>query len=310
MRGFIRLARGAAGAALSIGPGYESQPLGPNARYDQVAGYYLDLRRKAAAKLRPRVTGRGELHMPGPTVGPQRALGLHEWLLGGQNEALTPFLNEIRVLRARANEHDNMLLWPHNVSVPKYRQIGPFYSCMTQGQAASAFVRAYIATADDAWADAALGALRPLTGFTSGLVTTTEAGPVLEEAPTDPPSHILNGWVFALWGLWDVALALHEPDIRSLFDESAMTLARMLSEYDVGWWTRYSLFPPIAPDLSKPFYHTLHVAQMTPLFYMTQESVFADTAARWNAYDRAVNRVRAVAAKAPAVVREAWFRRQ
>jgi heparosan-N-sulfate-glucuronate 5-epimerase len=230
LRHFITLARGAVGAAFSRGPGYEPQPPAVNASYERVSGYYLDLRQKAAAQLRPRVTGRGEINLPGPTATAQRALGLHErWLLG-EEHVLDRFLDETRFMRARAQEDGEALLWPNDVDVPKYRQRGPLFSCMPQGQAASAFVRAYLATRDGLWAEAALAAVRPLVADHGrlGLVTDTAAGPVLEEATTDPPSHILNGWIFALWGLWDVAKALDDPGARSLFDESAKALSRML----------------------------------------------------------------------------------
>lgn len=309
LRRLLRLTRGAVGAAFSLGPGYEPQPPGPNARYDRVAGYYLDLRQKAAAELRPRVTGRGEVNLPGPTATAQRALGLHERWLVGDEQAFPLFLEEIRLLQTRAQQVGDTLLWQYHVDVPKFRQRAPSYSCMAQGQAASAFARAYLATEDDVWAEAAVAAVRPLTADEGrlGLVSETAGGPALEEAPTDPPSHILNGWVFALWGLWDVATALADADTRSLFNQSAEALGRMLFEYDVGWWTRYSLFPPVAPDLAKPFYHAIHVAQMPALYQMTNDSVFADAAARWSAYDQLTNRARAVAAKAPSVIREAWL---
>jgi hypothetical protein len=274
-----------------------------------VSGYYLDLRQKAAAELRPRITGRGEINPPGPTATAQRALGLHErWLLG-EDHALAGFLEETRLMRARALKDRDALLWPNDVDVPKYRQRGPQFSCMPQGQAASAFVRAFLATSDGRWAEAAVAAVQPLLANNGrlGLVTDTSAGPVLEEAATDPPSHILNGWIFALWGLWDVATALDNRAARSLFDQSARALSRMLVEYDVGWWTRYSLFPPLAPDLAKPFYHAIHVAQMYPLHAMTGSSVFAEAAERWKGYDRLTNRARAVAAKAPSVIRDSWL---
>jgi len=309
LRRLLTLIRGAVGAAFSLGPGYEPQAPGINARYDRVSGYYLDLRQKAAAELRPRVTGRGEVNPPGPTATAQRALGFHErWLLGDER-ALTPFLEEIRVLRERAEAVGKTLLWPHHVDVPKYRQRAPLYSCMAQGQAASALVRAYVATEDDLWAEAALAAVRPLIVEDHvGLVARTAFGPSLEEVPTDPPSHILNGWIFALWGLWDVAISLGLAEARARFDASAEALAKMLLEYDVGWWTRYSLFPPVAPDLAKPFYHRIHVVQLPALHQMTGSNVFADAAARWSAYDRRSNRARAVAAKAPSVIRDAWLK--
>jgi heparosan-N-sulfate-glucuronate 5-epimerase len=293
------------GAAFSIGPGYEPQPINPAARYDQVSGYYLDLRQKAAAELRPRVTGRGQRMLPGPTAMAQRALGRHEQWLAGDERALEQFLEEIALLRRSAEEDRNALLWRYDVDVPKFRQRAPFYSCMAQGQAASAFVRAFVATGEEAWADAARAAIRPLVenGERLGLVTMTEAGPILEEAATNPPSHVLNGWIFGLWGLWDAATSLGEADARHLFDGSCQALAQMLTNYDVGWWTRYSLFPPVAPDLAKPFYHALHAAQMPALYEMSGMDVFRSAAARWSRYDRSRNRLRAVVLKAPAVLR-------
>ena len=284
----LTLTRGAVGAALSRGPGYEPQPVGLNTRHDRVSGYYLDLRRKAAAELRPRVTGRGEMILPGPTATAQRALGLHEaWLMGDQ-KAFEGFLEEAQRLRDRAIEVGTSLLWQYDVDVPKFRQRAPWYSCMAQGQAASAFVRAHIATKQEHWAEAALAAVHPLVvdGERLGLVTATPYGPALEEATTNPPSRILNGWIFGLWGLWDVAIGLTDAHCRGLFNASTEALAQMLAAYDVGWWTRYSLFPPVAPDLAKPFYHTLHVAQISALFSLTGIADFGDYAERWRAYDR------------------------
>lgn len=310
LRRVLTLARGAAGAAFSVGPGYEPQPPGANATYDRVSGYYLDLRQKAAAELRLRVTGRGEVNPPGPTTTSQRALGFHErWLLGDET-AFEPFAAEIRALRQRAEARDGMLLWPHHVDVPKYRLQAPLYSAMAQGQAASAFVRAHLGTSEDEWAEASRAAIRPLLGDgVLGLVASTAEGPVLEEVPSEPPAHVLNGWVFALWGLWDVALGLGDGDARRRFEESEAALEQLLGSYDVGWWSRYSLFPPVAPDLAKPFYHRIHVAQLPALQGMTGRPLYGDAAVRWASYDRPLNRSRAVAAKGQSVIRDAWLAR-
>jgi hypothetical protein len=310
LRSVLTLARGAAGAAFSLGPGYEPQPRGTNATYDRISGYYLDLRPKAAAELRPRVTGRGEVNPPGPTATAQRALGLHERWLAGEKMVFDRFLEEIRVLHDRAEQHEHELLWAHHVDVPKYRQRAPLYSCMAQGQAASAFVRAYLATEDGGWAEAALAAIRPLLGNGSaGLVCRTGAGPVLEEVPSEPPSHVLNGWIFGLWGLWDVATGLDDSEARARFEESSAALERMLLSYDVRWWSRYSLFPPVAPDLAKPFYHRIHVAQLPALHRMTGVPLYEEAARRWASYDRLANRTRAVAGKGSSIIREVWLSR-
>jgi hypothetical protein len=72
-------------------------------------------------------------------------------------------------------------------------------------------VRAYLVSGDPRNAETALGAIRPLLDTSSDLVAETSDGIVLEESPSEPPSHILNGWIYALWGLWEVEVALKEP---------------------------------------------------------------------------------------------------
>lgn len=297
--------RGAAGAALSRGPGYEPQPAGTNVSTDAVRGYFVDLRPKAAARLRRRINARGEVSQPGPTAIAQRALGLHEHYVAEEAEARAPFLREIERLLRRAAPDGAGLLWQYDVDVPKFRRRAPWHSCMAQGQAASALVRAYLATGRETYADAARAALVPLmaSGDVYGLVTSTPSGPVLEECPSDPPSHILNGWIYGLWGLWDAAVGLRWEEARRLFDASAGTLAHRLPDYDTGWWSRYSLYPPAAPDLAKPFYHRIHVTQLEVMSRLTGAPAFASAAARWCRYDRSSSRARAVVCKGLTVVR-------
>src|SRR5262249_41389500 len=162
LRRVVNRARGAFGAAFSIGPGYERQSAATQASYDAVRGYYLDLRNKAAAPLRPRVSGHGEVVEPGPTAAAQRALGTHERWLAGDERALEAFIDDIAALHSRARASDGMLLWEYQVDVPKFDRVAPWHSAMAQGQAASAFVRAYLATGEERWAQPALPPVRPL----------------------------------------------------------------------------------------------------------------------------------------------------
>jgi hypothetical protein len=129
------------------------------------------------------------------------------------------------------------------------------------------------------------------------VVAETEAGRALEECPTEPPSLILNGWVYALWGLRDVALGLQLEPAQALLDESVSCLATMLPRYDVGWWTRYSLYPHRLPDLAKLYYHRLHIVQAEVLGALTGNALFQSTADRWRAYDTWHHRVALVAQK-------------
>jgi hypothetical protein len=159
-------------------------------------------------------------------------------------------------------------------------------------------VRAHVATGEDRYAELALRAISPLLAEGgSDLVTHTGAGPIFQEYPSDPPSHVLNGWISALWGVWDVRLALADPRAEEVFASSLACLRANLSAYDTGWWTRYSLYPLALQDLAKPIYQTFHVAQLGVLHRLTGHDDIGATAERWAGYDRPANRALAVAQK-------------
>ena len=46
-------------------------------------------------------------------------------------------------------------------------------------------------------------------------------GPWPEEYPTDPPSYVLNGGIFALWGMYDVGAGLGDEDAARDFEQGA-----------------------------------------------------------------------------------------
>jgi hypothetical protein len=296
----LATARGAYRAAFSSGPGYEPQPLGRHARDDRVGGYFLDFRAKTLAGPGKVLNARGEALSGSPTATAQRALGWWERHLDREPGALSAFLAEAGRLRASAEPRRDALLWRYAIDVPKYRLRPPWCSAMAQGQAASVFVRTHAATGDDAYAEAALAATLPLVAPDPrfGVVAAGLDGPVLEEYPSTPGSRVLNGWIYALWGVRDVALAFDRAAERVLFELSARELARSLGDYDTGWWSLYSTYPGPAPDLAKPFYHRLHVRQVAVMHRLTGDDRFAEAERSWRAYDRRRNAVRAVAGQA------------
>ena len=258
------------------------------------SGYYIDYRPKVATRERYAD------HPLSPTGAAQLALGWHEWIMLGDDMAEVGFLAACEHLRLSAIEVEEGLVWPYHVTVAKYPLPLPWYSGMAQGQIASAFVRAWKRTANDSFADLALRAVRPLLGGFGGLVTQTPRGPVIEECgPMEPASHILNGWIFGLWGVRDVSLALADDRCARLAAETTECLAESISLYDTGWWTRYSLYPHRVPDLAKPFYHRLHVVQTEIMHDLTGEEAFARSTARWKSYDVGIGSIRAVASKVP-----------
>jgi hypothetical protein len=280
-------------SALSRGPGYEPTPLGTAFDGRTVNGYYTDYRAKTVAPIAHDLASLP----PAPLM--QHALGWWERHVHGEAQALDEFVRTCDAIEGRALGVDGELHWPIGVPVPKYRLLPPWRSALPQAQAASAFVRAYVATGDERYEDLAVRAASPLIAETdSGLVTQTASGPILEEAPCQPPSHILNGWMTALWSLWDLHVGLGHAAAGAAFQAGIICLRANLSAYDTGRWSLYSLFPHALEDLAKPIYHRLHVDQLEVCYRLSGCDEFKEVATRWAAYDRRMNVSRAVAQKA------------
>jgi heparosan-N-sulfate-glucuronate 5-epimerase len=283
--GSLQTVRSTWGTVASRGDGYESQSASPRARLDGVHGYFVDLRAKVEAR------GAAEPALLQPAALAQLALGYWERSLTGEAGAATVFERLCGLLAERGEAAADGLRWPYSVPVAKYRLQLPWYSAMAQGQVASVFVRAQLATGETRWRTLAREAVRPLLATEdSDLVTVAPEGPILEEAPSEPRSHVLNGWIYALWGLRDVHVGLGEQAAGDRFAASARCLAALLERYDVGWWTRYSLYPHRVADLAKPFYHRLHATQAGIMHRLTGLDEFARAAERWRGYDEPLRR--------------------
>jgi heparosan-N-sulfate-glucuronate 5-epimerase len=280
-------------SALSHGVGYEDTPTNPSFDTQAIAGYYLDFSAKTTA---PAAAEPGSLL---PAALAQLALGWWELGLRGTDDAHARFVEVCDLLEATSTRAEGTALWLYRVPVRKYEINSEWASALAQGQAASVFVRAHVAGRDERHAELARAAVAPLLerGATS-LVSRLPEGLVLEECPTQPPSAILNGWIYAAWGLRDVAFGLGSDDARVAYEAAIAGIRAALPRYDVGWWSRYSLYPHRLPDLAKVFYHRLHVAQLEMLERLAGDGAFGSVAERWRSYDTRWHRARLVSQKA------------
>ena len=100
-----------------------------------------------------------------------------------------------------------------------------------------------------------------------------------EEYPTEPPSYVLNGGIFALWGYYDVGRrAARRGGARARSSEGADTLARNLHRWDTGYWSRYDLFPHPVLNVASSFYHALHTSQLEAMNVIAPRPEFEPTA--------------------------------
>ncbi len=196
-----------------------------------------------------------------PTTLFQKALGHWDlWLASTRKDEAhrLAFLNTARWAVETQDKQGGWPVWP----LLGLRYASP-YSAMTQGEGISVLVRAFLITKEQKFLDAAGRALRPMqkTLDKEGTCWIVPEGFILEEVPTEGYRSVLNGWIFALFGLYDYLLIEDSSEVRNILEGSLSALVALLPSYDAGYWSYYDL----SGHLASPFYHRLHIAQLEAL---------------------------------------------
>ena len=156
-------------------------------------------------------------------------------------------------------------------------------SAMAQGEAGSLLLRAYYEFNNTTYLDAARKAIDFM------LVSVDSGGPtvyqgetvVLLEYADFPP--ILNGMIFALWGLFDLLKIKGIENVdyyQQVYDKSVQTIVDLLPKFDAKYWSMYDTKNHIA----SPFYHRLHIAQLKVMYEITKRREFDEYAQLFESY--------------------------
>lgn len=220
----------------------------------------------------------------------QYALHLYgAWLRTEDTGARDAFFNQARWLRDTQQRRENVDgLYLFSFPWPKYGAGSGWCSAMAQGEAISVLLRAEHLHPGAGFGDAAARAAEPFkqTIEEGGVVWADERGVFLEEVANEHAAHILNGCIFALWGLWELHQSRRELWEARLLERVSDTILRWLPLYDTGWWSRYSLMRTAngRPHVATLKYHAFHIAQLRVLASMLREPRFSDVADRWEGY--------------------------
>lgn len=266
------------------------QLLSPFEPGNPLAGYYNDLTLEVRAASP--ADGAKRLHrlVADPEVNFTNVaqLGIGAWQLARDDPSWLRLATDAARWLARQLDDRGQLVvrWPMPHT---YALEPPWISAMTQGEAVSLFLRA--APEDDSPEGLFSAAERAATPLLdpSPVLTQTPEGPVLQEYPTDPPAHVLNGWIFGLWGLYDLSRTgqgnVISADVAarasSAFEAGISALAARLPRYDTRGWSRYDLYPHPIVHVASPFYHRLHIEQLQAMNELAPNPVFQEMATRW-----------------------------
>lgn len=166
-----------------------------------------------------------------------------------------------------------------------------WYSGMSQGMAADLLAKIYVEKKETRYRTAALRGLNPLSvPVENGGVQRLYEGQYQwwEEYPTtNRPTYVLNGFIYCLIGVYDVAKLLNDSRASQLYDSGLASLKRMLNLYDLGDHTSYDLLhfsvPNQPPNIARWDYHNLHVSLLSSLNIITNGQ-FKAVEERWFGY--------------------------
>ena len=204
----------------------------------------------------------------------QYALGNYDlYLMTNEKIYYKQFINSVGWLIDNQDIHGG---W--NVLNP----MGCIYSAMAQGEGISVLTRAFSESNDSKYLNAAIKAselmLKPIKN--GGTARYINDKLYFEEVVKLKPSLVLNGWIFTIFGLFDIVKLIDDKNYVNMLNITLKTLEEELDNYDCGYWSYYDQ----CGRLASPFYHRLHIAQLNVLYDLFNIKKFKVMSERWESY--------------------------
>jgi len=184
----------------------------------------------------------------------------------------------------KPNQKD-VYVWHHYFDF-EYRDTlkSPWYSGLAQGLGLSVLARAYEESNKQEYLEAHKKAWISMTKKIDegGVIDVDKEGNYwIEEYIVDPPTHILNGFIWALWGVYDTWKFLEIELAEDLFKKCCKTLEKNIKKYDNGYWSLYDQAGLPLNNLASSFYHKLHIVQLEILSNLSGNHTFQKYADKW-----------------------------
>lgn len=272
--------------------------LNDDANYKILDQYYMKFYYKAKYTGSYDENGIPQLNYQGDIGVQYNPIAISQWSLGNYNlwkkndsiKNYKKFINgaDWLVNNLQANK-DNVYVWNHNFNwVYKENLIKPWYSGLAQGQGLSVLCRAYKITKNEIYMDAIEKVYKSfsINVENGGVNFIDESGNIwIEEyIMKKEPTHILNGFIWGLWGIYDFWLLTNDKNIKKRFDKYIKTINENIEKYDIGYWSLYELSDKPILMRASIFYHKLHIIQLKILYLMTDNKNFNKKSKEWSNY--------------------------
>lgn len=257
-----------------------NQDVGKIYSKEEVSGYYNDLTEKVLKGENLQGLGIPKLKLANgeevifPIAVFQYGLGAYDLYLIEKKEI---YLDKFKLTAewALANQEENGAWNNFFFSSPKFP-----YSAMAQGEGASLLIRAYKQSGKIEYLEASKKAIDfMLMPIEDGGTTIYKDNEIFLQEFTNKPT-VLNGWIFAVFGLFDYVKVCGDLGKKELLDRTINTIVVNLRNFDNGYWSMYD----IDKMITSPFYHDLHIAQLKVLYDLFGIEDFKKYYTKWTYY--------------------------
>ena len=187
---------------------------------------------------------------------------------------------------------DGFAVLQFNFIVTPYKLKPPCQSSMAQSFGIGMMIEAYSLTKDESYLSIALKMINSFDVLieNGGVKSMWDGIPFYEEYP-DPNSHVLNGYMFSLSGLFYAYKTTGNPNAKRLFDMGINSLKVKINQYDAAFTSYYSKLVGEQPVFASAInddpdhYHELEIFQLLMLYVWTDETIFKEYAHKFLKYD-------------------------
>ncbi|MCA0935176.1 D-glucuronyl C5-epimerase family protein [Vibrio alginolyticus] len=229
----------------------------------------------------------------------------HEYLNTDSKEALSSFMTMANWLLDNQNDDG---YWYSNTDMSKFMLDSPWISAMAQGRCISVLIRAYCQTQEEKYLVACKKAVEtfdPELNPSKMVTVLSDEEYFYQEYPGKVDSYVLNGAIFALWGLIDYFKVTGDDYSYRLFEKGVNGVISKLPDYDLGYWScydRYHIGTSAPLNTCTAHYHNIHIKQMQVMYNLTSNKAFSAVANRWQSVEKRSNLLLAYLSKFKAVV--------
>jgi len=185
------------------------------------------------------------------------------------------FNKHITYLKNLALGDEEESYWNYDEGVERFGISAPWVSGISQGVIASAFIRKYKQSQEEKYLTFAKAAIAYSLNEQNGLRTNADDGLWIEEYPIKDGKGVLNGFIFFLIALGELAsLGFYKKE----FELGIRTLMKELPNFHKG---NYILYGKNIPDLGNELYDRIHFHQLDALYKLTSISGFYSLKDYW-----------------------------